>query len=70
MDRTVEVENRTITGYCEADAIESGRNSGWSCLLTLVDRTAKEAYLENLAVQTQSESIKALDGIKHQIGKR
>ena len=69
-DRPPEVEDRAVPGHYEMDAIESGKKHGRACLLTLIDRTARKAYMEKMSSQTQGEVIKALDRIERRMGAR
>lgn len=68
-DRPAGSEDRTEPGHWEMDCIESVKGDR-SCILTLVDRQSREAFLFKLRSQTQEAVIRALDMHERKLGSR
>lgn len=70
LERPVAADTRREAGHWEMDSIESGRKKGQACLLTLVDRKARDLLIFKLPSQTQASVIAALDRLEKKIGKK
>ena len=67
-DRPEEVDGRMEFGHWEMDTVESGKNSGTACLLTLIDRKHRMSLIFKLRAQTQKEVQRVLDDLENKIG--
>lgn len=66
--RPAEVNDRLEFGHWEMDTVESGKNSGTACLLTLVERKYRLSLIFKLRAQTQKEVQRALDSLEKKLG--
>ncbi|MGI6333075.1 MAG: IS30 family transposase [Saccharofermentanales bacterium] len=66
-DRPKTAEDRLEAGHWEMDCIESVKGDP-SCILSLVDRYTREAFLFKLSSQTQRSVQRALNGLERQLG--
>lgn len=65
--RPIESEERSEPGHWEMDCIESVRGDK-SCLLTMIDRQAKDVMIFKLPRQTQEAVLRRLNGLERKLG--
>ena len=66
-DRPIEADERREYGHWEMDCIESVRGDR-CCLLTMVERSSREAILIKLSTQTQASVKRALNSLERSLG--
>lgn len=68
-DRPIEADERSEYGHWEMDCIESVRGDR-ACILSLVERSSREAILFKLSGQTQTAVNRALNGLERSLGSK